>query len=92
MTDHRDVMTFAESFQQGLGELRSKVETLPEEQQPRLQALIDGAERECGKLHRQCATFRDAVGDLRLATKYAEFDLEATAREIEQEHRHSGFG
>ncbi len=77
-------------FQEGLDSLRSKIELLPAGQRPEFQRLVDQADEKCGQLRRTCATLKDAVGDLRLATKCAEFDLEATECEVQEARRRSG--
>ena len=80
-----------DKLQQGLDSLRYKIESLPEGQQPAFRQLVDLAEEKCGQLRRACTTLKDAVGDFRLATKCAEFDMEATAREIQEARRRIGF-
>ena len=77
-------------FQRGVNELRSKIELLPAGQQPEFRQLVDQPKEKCGQLQRTCATLQDAVGDLRLATKCAEFNMEATVREIQEARRRSG--
>ena len=77
-------------LQQGLDSLRSKIKLLPAGQQPEFRLLVDQADEKCGQLRRACATLKDAVDDLRLATKCTEFDMEATVREIQEARRRSG--
>jgi len=79
-----------DEFQQELDSLRSKIELLPAGQQPGFHHLVDQADEKCRQLRKTCATLKDAMGDLRLATKCAEFDLEATVHEIQQARQRSG--
>ena len=79
-----------DKLQQGLDSLRSKIELLPAGQQPEFRQLVDQADEKCGQLRTSCSTLKDSVGDLRLATKCAEFDMEATVREIQEARRRSG--
>ena len=78
-----------DKYQQGFDALRSKIELLPAGQQAGLRRLVDQADETCGQLRTSCTILKDAVGDLRLATKCAEFDMEATVREIQESRRRS---
>ncbi len=82
--------TISDGLEKGLEELRSKLELLPPDQQGQFRLMIDAAGQQCRRLPRQCAALRDAVDDLRLAAKGAQFDIEASCREIEQARRQNG--
>ena len=74
-------------FRAKLNRLRARIDSLPEEQRSEYQQLVEGAETQCRKLEENFDTIRDTLADLRLFAKAAQFNIEASCREVEAARR-----
>ncbi len=70
-----------QDFQHKLGDLIDQINTLPEDQRTRLNALADEAKDRQQRMKKTVAELQDSLDYLRLSIKYLLFDLEATRRE-----------
>lgn len=69
------------TFQTKLGELMTEIDTLPESERERLQALAKETQDRHNQLRTSINNLQESLDWLRLSVKYLVFDLEATRRE-----------
>ena len=74
-------------FREKLNRLRASIDLLPEEQRSGYQQLVDGAEAQCRKLEENLDVVHETIADLRLFAKAAQFNIEASCREVEAARR-----
>ncbi len=74
-----------------LAELRSKIESLPEQQRPFFHSAVDDAEHQHNRMQKQCASIRDLDADLGLIVAHAKFHVAACRRELRQLDPHERF-
>jgi hypothetical protein len=79
--------TYNKHFYEQLGQIRAKIETLPEEKRPGFRRLADQAEEHHRSMSADCARVWEVVDDMRLNQAAVEFDVWSTAREIKQMFR-----
>ncbi len=80
-----------ENYPKRLAELRSKIESLPEQQRPFFHSAVDGAEQQHNRIQKQCARIRDLEADLGLIVEHTKFHVEACRRELRQIDPHGRF-
>ncbi|HUU98935.1 MAG TPA: transcriptional regulator [Phycisphaerae bacterium] len=68
-------------FQKKLAELLAQIETLPDSERQRLQALAAETKQRHELIKKSVNTLQESIDFLRLWIKYLLFDLEATRRE-----------
>ena len=69
------------AFQKKLAELLAQIETLPDSERQRLQALAAETKQRHELIKKSVNTLQESIDFLRLWIKYLLFDLEATRRE-----------
>ena len=82
---------FLENYPNRLAELRSKIESLPEQQRPFFHSAVDEAERQHHRTQEQCAKIRNIDADLGLIVEHTKFHVEACRRELRQSDPHGRF-
>ena len=83
MPETRQRMTskaFGESFLRCVEEIRLKIDSLPQEQQPELRAALDRARRQHNQMQHDCAAIRQMVGDVRPTKAHVKLDRRASSR------------
>jgi nitric oxide reductase activation protein len=68
-------------FQSRLQNLLEQIETLPEEDRPKLAQLASETQSRHQRMKKTITELQDSLDHLRLSVKYLVFDLEATRRE-----------
>lgn len=69
------------TFQAKLAELVKEIDTLPEAERSKLEALAAETKQRHEKLKQTVTSLHESIDYLRLSIKYLLFDLEATRRE-----------
>ncbi len=72
------------AIQNGLIAAKKKIESLPEEQQGPLLAMLEETRNRHVMIEENCQQARTAMEDLRLSLAYLAFDYEATMREVSE--------
>ncbi len=75
---------FRDRYNRQVKQLRSKIDSLPEEARPHLHALLDEKDRACRLLQETAQSTCNFTDDLSLAATRAAFHLEATWREVKE--------
>ncbi len=73
-----------ETFQRKLSELVAEIQTLPEGERGKLEALAQQTRERHKQLRETVSSLQESIDFVRLSIKYMLFDLEATRRENEQ--------
>ena len=73
-----------ETFQRKLAELVAEIQTLPEGERGKLEALAQQTRDRHKQLRETVSSLQESIDFVRLSIKYMLFDLEATRRENEQ--------
>ena len=68
-------------FQSRLATLLGQIDTLPEDQRPKLAKLAAETQGRHQRMKKTIAELQESLDHLRLSVKYLVFDLEATRRE-----------
>lgn len=68
-------------FQSRLATLLGQIDSLPEDQRPKLAKLAVETQGRHQRMKKTIAELQDSLDSLRLSVKYLVFDLEATRRE-----------
>ncbi len=82
---------FRENYPKRLAELRSKIESLPEQQRPFFHWAVDDAQHQHNRMQKRCASIRDTDADLGLIVAHAKFHVAACRRELRQIDPHERF-
>ena len=73
-----------ENFHRQVEQLRTKVDSLPEDLRPHFRLLLEQKEEECLRLRKEMERTCDLADDLSLKATHVMFSLEATWRERQQ--------
>ncbi len=68
-------------FQTRLSQLLEQIDTLPEQDRPKLAQLASETQARHSRMKKTITELQDSLDHLRLSVKYLVFDLEATRRE-----------
>ena len=71
---------FEKSFLRSLEEIRLKIDSLPQEQQPELREALDRARQQHDQMQHDCAAIRQMVGGVRPTKAHVKFDRQASSR------------
>jgi len=73
-----------ENFQHQIEQLRTKVDSLPDDLRPHFLSLLDQKEKDCLRLRDEMERTCSLADDLSLKATHVMFSLEATWREVQQ--------
>jgi hypothetical protein len=73
---------FREHHNRRVRQLRSNINSLPDELRPQFQEWLDEKNQQCLQIQEAAQSTRNIAGDLALAAAHAAFHLEVTWREV----------